>query len=143
MKKKSDKSFKQVKEFDQDIVQDIDTMLASPDLWQTTDELVDMIMLAKGRVFDGTPYWAYVKVPPSKLLQFRMAMENGANNILDYGFIIAIGYTEHPPEDIQKEMEKDYPIQHSFEEQVVEEAKAMYDRIMLKEKYTSGSGESE
>src|SRR5687768_4593585 len=53
------------------------------------DTAVDIISLATGRTPDGTPYYAYVAVPPSKYRAFLDATRRGQAMVLsEYGRVI-------------------------------------------------------
>ncbi len=87
---------------------------------QSMDDLLCTIMLlCRGTRPNGTPFWAYMCVKPSMAQAFKEVRDRGGFNLEDYGTILESGAgTEIPPE-VQKRMERDYGINHSYEAELL------------------------
>ncbi len=82
---------------------------------ETIDDNVSMINLVKGVLEDGRNYYAYIKIKPSKYLEFQIASQKGDCDISEYGEIILHGEGE-PTDAIKKEMKEKYGCEEDFEE---------------------------
>lgn len=80
------------------------------------DLLCTLIILCRGKDAEGKPIWAYLCMKPSMASAFRFARERGGFDISDYGTVLESGDGEEPPEQIKKRMERDYGVNHQFED---------------------------
>lgn len=70
---------------------------------------VDIIMLCRGDTISGKPYYAFLKVKPSRFSAFEQAQAGGdAFSLQEYGEIIEFDYTITPPEDVINAMRARY-----------------------------------
>lgn len=83
------------------------------------DLLCTLIILCRGRDVENKPIWAYLCIKPSMASAFKYARERGGLDIADYGTIIESGDGEEPPSDIKTRMERDYGVNHGFEDQLL------------------------
>lgn len=68
-----------------------------------------IIILNTGTLDDGTPYWAYVAIKPSRYREFMDASEKGKTLSLgNYGEIIQCGMEEKVPDNVKEEMKHLY-----------------------------------
>jgi len=112
--------------------------------WEAADENLEIIVYTRGYTpDDGIPFWAYVGVPPSKLISLKTADLSGENPLANYGRIIKAGVGEAPPPEIRKEMEETYQVNHTLENEIVETAKQIEKRESLINKYTKKKGEND
>lgn len=75
-----------------------------------------LLVLDKGSIADGTPYWAYIAVKPSKYAEFiRLTQAHQPLRIGDYGTILKYGFEPDVPEAQREEMQRE----HGFDEQFV------------------------
>ncbi len=73
------------------------------------DETNRVLCFSDGTLADGTPYWAYIAVLPSKHATFlELTRTRQPLRLTDFGEMIAAGYEETVPEDIQQEMQEKY-----------------------------------
>ncbi len=94
----------------------------------TTEELAKadlssaIIALSTGVQGDGTPYYVYLAIPPSKYAEFyRLSKEGQSINLENYGVIIAGGPQEQPPEIVTEYMKEEYGFDENFEQALDEE----------------------
>jgi hypothetical protein len=90
------------------------------------DLLCTIMVLCRGCDNRGKPCWAYMCIKPSMAKSFKEAREKGAFNLEEYGSVIEHGEGSEPPEDVKKIMERDYGMNHNYEDdllRVVEEIK--------------------
>ena len=67
------------------------------------------MVLCRGAMADGTPYWAYVKMSPLKGEAMQAARASGQPfQLQDFGEIIRWGKGDQVPRKIKKEMEAEY-----------------------------------
>jgi hypothetical protein len=70
---------------------------------------VDIIMLCRGDTISGKPYYAFVKMKPSRLTAFeRIKNTDESFSLQDYGDILKFDYVEIPPEEVINEMRARY-----------------------------------
>lgn len=68
-----------------------------------------------GRLKDGTPYWAYVAVRPSKYAIFMQAVATKTPLMLEeYGEIVECGFDEEVPHEVQEDMKALYGYDEHF-----------------------------
>jgi len=83
-----------------------------------------IISLSTGIQSDGTPYYVYLAVPPSKYAEFyRMSKERQTFNLENYGVILAGGPEASPPELVMEYMKEEYGFDENFEKALEEEFK--------------------
>jgi len=90
---------------------------------EEADKSSAILMLIKGKRKGGGPFYAYLAVPPSKILAFKAAEAKGNYMLDDYGEILAYGDEAEPPADVVKEMQEKYGADEDFEQKVLEAVK--------------------
>ncbi len=91
--------------------------IPSEDELKEADKALSIMVLVRGTLVDGQPFWAYLAVPPSKYLPFKQAEARGNYNLTDYGDVIEIGTGgEEPPLDVKQRMEREYHVNHRMED---------------------------
>lgn len=86
------------------------------------DLLCTIMVLCRGTNQDGEPCWAYMCIKPSMAQFFKEAREKGAFDLEEYGTILESGEGEEPPEDIKLRMEREYGMNHNYEENILNTA---------------------
>ncbi len=81
---------------------------------QETDKTVGILVLVQGEKSDGSQFYAYVVIAPSKYQSFLQAEKIGNYNLEDYGEIVKISDGFEPPAEIRKEMHKKYGTDSNF-----------------------------
>ncbi len=82
---------------------------------RAADAHSSVIELDRGRLENGTPYWAYVAVRPSRYKEFkRVTAEHRPFRLRDYGIVLKHGFDEAVPLSIKEEMKRDYGCADSF-----------------------------
>lgn len=95
---------------------------ASSEELQQADKDNSIIVYTTGKAQDGTPYYAFLGVLPSKYREFqeksaaRMPMR-----LRDYGEILASDYEPSAPAHVVAEMKQKYGYDEQFEEKLREE----------------------
>ena len=84
------------------------------------DLLCTLIILCRGKDAENSPIWAYLCIKPSMASAFKAARERGGFDIADYGTILESGDGEEPPANIKRRMERDYGVNHMFEQQLLD-----------------------
>lgn len=101
------------------------------------DEAVSIMVLVRGTLATDEPFWAYLAVPPSKYLAFKQAEAAGGYSMSDYGQVIEIGTgATEPPAEVKARMEKDFNVNHNFEEDVRKKAEELKAKEDLLSQYT-------
>ena len=86
----------------------------SPEALVAADEDSYLLVLDKGDVADGTPYWAYVAIKPSKYKEYiRLTEAHQPLRLSDYGTILKYGFEPEVHGDIYEGMQRE----HGFDEQ--------------------------
>jgi hypothetical protein len=68
-----------------------------------------VIELDHGTLEDGTPYWAYIAVKPSKYEEFkRITAAHQPIVLADYGNILKYGFDQQVPDAVKEEMKREY-----------------------------------
>ncbi len=87
----------------------------------TTEELAaadahsSVIEFDHGTLEDGTPYWAYIAVTPSKYKEFkRITAEHQPILLTDYGNILKYGFDKQVPDSVKEEMNREYGCNDNF-----------------------------
>lgn len=66
-------------------------------------------MLCRGETINGRPYYAFLKVKPSRFSAFEQAQAAGdAFSLQEYGDILQFDYSISPPEDVINAMRIQY-----------------------------------
>lgn len=89
-------------------------------LKELVDQEVAIITLVQGARTDGSPFWAYVAIPPSRYEAFKKAEATGAYRLNDYGAILRSGEGQEPPGAVRQEMMDKYGADESFEVSLIE-----------------------
>jgi hypothetical protein len=110
---------------------------------EAADNLYHVYVLAQGTDWEEKPYWCYMALPPSRVMEFQEARERGENNLIDYGNILGFGYGAMPDEETQKFMEDSYGITHDFEKELEEQLRDIAKKEELKAKYTTRKEKTE
>lgn len=84
------------------------------------DLLCSLIILCRGRDGLNNPIWAYLCIKPSMAAIFKEARERGGIELADYGTILESGEGEDPPSNIMRRMERDYAVNHQFEQDLLD-----------------------
>ena len=92
-------------------------VVPNPEMLVEADGYVRMLVLSQGVFQDGTEYYAYLAVPPSKYIEL-MKLElrgKGGYKLSDFGEVLewAEG-TSEPSEDVRKQMAKEYGANPNF-----------------------------
>ena len=83
-----------------------------------------IIVLDRGTIEDGTPYWAYVAVRPSRYEEFmRLGKNRQPKRINDYGAILKYGFDAEVPYDVRQFMEQANGFDDHFEEKLAAKVK--------------------
>jgi|GEM_PF-1707282 len=83
------------------------------------DLLCTIMVLCRGSNDRGNPCWAYMCVKPSMAQSFKEARTKGAFNLEDYGSVIEYGDGVEPPDDIKRSMERNYGMNHNYEDELL------------------------
>ncbi|GEM_PF-3276482 len=83
----------------------------------TPQQPFHLVVLCQGQRGDGSPYWAYVQLAPTKAKAFKAAQAAGeAFDLEDFGEILAWGTDADVPADVQQRMEREHRVSHDFEQ---------------------------
>jgi hypothetical protein len=83
--------------------------LLTPEELAAADIDSTIIVLNTGVLEDGTPYWAYVAVKPSRYSEFmRLTASRQPISLKEYGEILKCGLDKTVPEAARQEMARDY-----------------------------------
>jgi hypothetical protein len=67
-----------------------------------------VVVLDQGVLEDGSPYWAYVAVKPSKYSEFmQLAARRTPIRLGDYGAILKYGFDPDVPSQVREEMKRE------------------------------------
>lgn len=80
------------------------------------DLLCTIMILCRGSDEDGEDCWAYMCVKPSMAQAFKDARDKGIFDIEEYGTVIESGSGIEPPVEIKRRMERDFGMNHSYED---------------------------
>lgn len=83
------------------------------------DLLSTIMLLCKGTRKNGKPFWAYMCIKPSMAKAFKDARDKGHFNLEDYGTVIESGDGHEVPPETRKRMERDYGVNHDYENQLL------------------------
>ncbi len=83
-----------------------------------------VIVLDDGVLDDGTPYWLYIAVKPSKYREFmRLIRERQPMLFKDYGVIVRYGFEKEAPPAVKEEMKRLHGCDDHFMTIVAKEVK--------------------
>jgi hypothetical protein len=99
--------------------------LSPPPLSHTAmaDLLCTIMILVRGE-YNGKPAWAYMCIKPSMARAFSEARAKGAFDIEEFGSVIESGDGHEPPADVKQRMEREYAMNHRFEDDLLAAAAA-------------------
>ncbi|NDF12229.1 MAG: hypothetical protein EB060_05400 [Proteobacteria bacterium] len=80
------------------------------------DQEVAVIILCKGQSMEGKPYYAYLQIVPSKIAAFKAAQQKGDFLLEEYGTILKWEFAEAPSEQVKRDMEIVYGVNHHLEQ---------------------------
>jgi len=83
------------------------------------DLLCTIMLLCYGTEEDGQPFWAYMCIKPSMAKSFKEARDFGPFNLEDFGTILEKGYGMDVPDEIRQRMERDYGVNHGYEDELL------------------------
>lgn len=84
-----------------------------------------VIVLDDGVLPDGSPYWLYIAVRPSKYKEFlRLVRSRAPLCFADYGTVLRYGFESEVPAGVQEEMGRQYGCDDAFMAKVATEVKA-------------------
>jgi len=89
------------------------------------DLLCTVILLCRGVGTDKKPFWAYMCIKPSMAESFKEARNKGVFQLENYGTIIELGEGDEVPSEIKQRMERDYGVNHHFEEDLMAAIKSL------------------
>lgn len=105
----------------------------------TKEELVEadknssVLIKNTGKLSDGTPYWAYIAVRPSKYKEFIQATKAQLPICLtEYGVILECGFEETVPDEIMEKMKELYEYDEHYMDNLARDIRASK-AIFLKE----------
>jgi len=74
-----------------------------------------VIVLDRGALEDGTPYWAYVAVKLSRYREFlRVTAARQPMRLQDYGAILKYGLDKEVPDSVKMAMRKEYNFDENY-----------------------------
>lgn len=85
-------------------------------LLKQMDADVGILVLVQGTLPDGSAYYAYASIPPSKYMAFKEAEAKGHYDLAQFGKILAHGKGTEPPPEVVKQMAEEHGASHTFEE---------------------------
>jgi len=80
------------------------------------DLLCTLMVLCRGNMSNGTPFWAYMCIKPSRAKMFYDARRQGRLNLEDYGTILEWGEGVEPPDAVKKQMRDKFGMRDDFED---------------------------
>jgi len=83
------------------------------------DLLCTLIILCRGNNAENKPIWAYLCIKPSMAEAFKAARDSGGIDIGEYGTVLESGDGAEPPAVIKTRMERDYGVNHGFEDELL------------------------
>ncbi len=89
------------------------------------DLLCTIMLLCYGTEENGQPFWVYMCIKPSMAKSFKDARDTGAFNLEDYGTILEKGFGMEVPTEIRQRMERDYGVNHNYEDELLMAIEAM------------------
>jgi len=90
-----------------------------------------VIELDQGTLRDGTPYWVYIAVKPSKYGDFkRVTAAHEPIRLADYGDILKYGFDKHVPNAVIEEMKREYGCDDNFATVLANDIKSKQDSFL-------------
>lgn len=93
------------------------------------DLLCMLIVLCRGKIAEGRPFWAYMCIKPSMAKAFHESC-GGAFNLEDYGTIIEYGEGTEVPEQVKRRMEHHYGADHHYEDALREAVEKLQNQYL-------------
>ena len=94
------------------------------------DEEFSVIVFSNIRDKNANLYWAYLQIEPSRFIGFSESVgRDELVQLTSSGNIIASGYGDIPPEEVQFFMEEEYGFDHKFEQHLVDYTNVIYKYI--------------
>jgi hypothetical protein len=79
------------------------------------DADLDIIVFDEGTLKDGSPYWAYIAIKPSKYATFMTLTQRGEPIALEeYGRLIKHGFEAEVPRAVKEAMKQDYGFDDAY-----------------------------
>ena len=117
------------------MINDYDTIeTPSAEEMALADDNFEIIALSTGKMEDGTAYWAYIAVDPSKYQAFATATP--PIDLEDYGTILKAGEGNEPPDDVKQEMELQIGADHDINDQIIEMSDKLNKERKIRNKYS-------
>lgn len=86
---------------------------------ENLDDHVGIVELCGGHTPEGEAFYVYISLLPSRYEDYRRAHElRETIDLHQYGKVLHAGWGEEPPEDVKEQMEKEYKVNHNFEEEL-------------------------
>lgn len=126
----------------------------TPEELAEADKNSAILCYSRGTMKDGTPYYAFIGVRPSRYAEYRKNTLAEQPMLLgEYGIIVAAGFEEAAPMEVLQEMRDKYGYDEKYAEKLVnrlvEEQKLFFKRqednrimdvvAMLKKKQVTGN----
>jgi hypothetical protein len=84
------------------------------------DKQISIIDFISSTDAQGRDYWLYLKIPPSKHLDFTEAFAKGGSiNFLEYGTEVESGWGKSPDAETKQRITEKYGLQDNFEDKLV------------------------
>lgn len=80
---------------------------------------LEIIVLVRGVLQNGSPHFAYVSVPSESYVAFKQAESEGEYDLRDYGTILVQGSGLNPSEEIVRWIETHYGANLEFEADLI------------------------
>jgi hypothetical protein len=91
----------------------------TPEQWEEADRESSILALSRGTHYDGTHYYAFINVYPSRYEEFyRLSRARQPIDLTQYGDIITGGAEAEPPQHVLKIMIDEYGFDPEFEQKL-------------------------
>jgi len=88
----------------------------------SADAATDIVALVTGTAADGSAYFVYLAVPPSKYRAFVDATRRGEPmDLSGYGRVLCDGHAPSPSDDVRRMMRDQYGFDEEFEQRLIAE----------------------
>ena len=88
----------------------------------------NIIVLDRGKLEDGRPFWVYIRVKPSKYKDFAKASREGRpKRLTDYGTILKYGFDKEVPASVKLAMKQKYGCDDNHMSTLMNELKVTQD----------------
>lgn len=91
----------------------------APNVQSTPQPIHSIMILSRGKLVGGKPFWAYVCLKSNMAKAYAEARQRGNFDLEDYGTIIEWGEGENPPEEVQGRMKNNYGMCADYEQQLL------------------------